>query len=241
LNLIETLSSEVENALSTVVLLPVGSLEQHGSEAPLGCDGIIAEALCLRAAKLTGAFVLPVLYYGNSNCHTAFPGTFSLSENTYTNLLAEIVRESARNSFKKILILSGHGGNRKAALEAVEQTQGIIEARYTGYWELDGVKDEEERLFGKTGYHITTSEVSMVWHLLRGSIPGRFTGQYPPAEENMAELTPVRWKLHYPDGGVGGDMTKTSVSKGKILFEFIADSLAKTAREMNEGCLDLPL
>lgn len=220
--------------MSKVVLLPVGSLEQHGTEAPLGCDGIIAEALCKRAAQLSSVFVLPVLYYGSSLCHTAFPGTFSLSENTYSSLLAEIISEAGRNGFNRILILSGHGGNRKAAGNAISVNKRSIKATYSGYWELPGATEEEERLFGKTGYHITTSEVSMVWHILGGSIPGKFTGKYPPAVENLAELSPHQWKSNYPGGGVGGDMSVVSVSKGKVLFEFIADSLSKIVQSMNE-------
>ncbi|MCK5133637.1 MAG: creatininase family protein [Candidatus Sabulitectum sp.] len=228
MNLIETMSAEVEKATSAIVLLPAGSLEQHGSEAPLGCDGIIAEALCLRAGSLTSTAVLPTLYYGYSLCHTSFPGTFSLSEETYSKLLCEIISEAARNKFRQILILSGHGGNRKGAEKAISEAKGTISSRYMGYSQLPGVAEKEELLFGNSGYHITTSEVSMVWHLLSGSIPGVFTGSYPPAVKNISDLSPEQWRNAYPNGGVGANLSAVSVKKGKILFEFIADSLAET-------------
>jgi len=217
------------------VLLPVGSLEQHGTEAPLGCDGIIAEALCRSAGEKTGCAVLPGLYYGNSLCHTGFPGTFSLSVNTYRGILSEIIREAGRNGYQHILILSGHGGNRKAALEAVKNAPSNISAEYLGFWELAGFTAEEERLFGKTGHHVTTSEVSIVWHLLGSDAPGNFQGKYPDSSEGIWKLSPEEWRLKFPDGGVGGNMALVSVQKGRKLFKFSADALAEKVNQTISG------
>jgi len=225
LNLIESMSAEVEKAEHSLIILPVGSLEQHGTEAPLGCDGLIAEALCRRAGELTSTPVLPTFYYGCSYSHTFFPGTFSISIETYSKLLGEIISEAERNGFKNILIVSGHGGNRHAAEKAIAETAGTISCRYMGYWELPGVQKEENRLFKKAGYHITSSEVSMVWHLLSGSIPGEFSGCYPSAQQNMKTVSPEQWKHLYPDGGVGADLSDASVAKGQTLFQFAIDSL----------------
>lgn len=227
MNLIETLSAELENSSNTTILLPAGSLEQHGTEAPLGCDAIIAEALCRKAGLLTSTPVLPALYYGNSYCHTAFPGTFSLSEETYSKLLKEIIGEAHRNKFKQILILSGHGGNRKGAELAIRESEKNISCEYMGYWQLPGVQQEEDRLFRKSGYHITTAEVSMVWYLLSKPIPGTFTGTYPQTAANISELSPEEWKSLYPNGGVSADLSDATVEKGKLLFEFIVHSLAE--------------
>ena len=227
------MSAEVDNASQTTILLPLGSLEQHGTEAPLGCDGIIAEALCQKAGRLTSTPVLPALYYGYSLCHTSFPGTFSLSEETYSILLTEIINEAERNKFQKILILSGHGGNRRGADKAILKAKNTIISCYMGYWQLPGVAKKEEQLFGNSGYHITASEVSMVWYLLSGKIPGVFNLSYPPAVDNISNLTPDQWRSAYPDGGAGGDLSDASVEKGKVMFEFIADSLAETIEGLN--------
>ena len=232
MNLIESMSAEVEKANHSTILLPAGSLEQHGTEAPLGCDGIIAEALCRKAGMITATPVLPALFYGYSLCHTSFPGTFSISENTYSALLIDIISEAARNEFKQIIILSGHGGNRSCAERAIAKSDGTIISRYMGYWQLPGVQEEEDRLFKKSGYHITAAEVSMVCYLLQVSIPGVFTGTYPAAAENISTLSPEQWKKAYPDGGVGADLSSASVSKGKILFDFMVGSLAETIGEV---------
>ena len=232
MNLIESMSAEVATSSHATILLPVGSLEQHGTEAPLGCDGLIAEALCRKAGMITATQVLPSLFYGYSLCHTSFPGTFSLSEETYSKLLVEIINEAARKKYKSILILSGHGGNRKSAENAILKAMGTISPKYMGYWQLPGVQEQEDRLFNKSGYHITAAEVSMVWYLLSASIPGVFTGTYPVAAKDISSLSPEQWKNAYPDGGVGADLSDVSVNKGQILFNFIAESLAETIREM---------
>jgi creatinine amidohydrolase/Fe(II)-dependent formamide hydrolase-like protein len=228
LNLIESMSEEVDKAKHSLIILPAGSLEQHGTEAPLGCDGIIAEALCRKAGALSSTPVLPTLYYGYSYSHSCFPGTFSLSANTYSMLLCNIIDEAERNRFRQMLILSGHGGNRKAAEKAITCRSRSISVSYLGYWQLPGVLEEENRLFRKAGYHITSSEVSMVWYILSRTIPGRFSGTYPPAVTDMSTVSPEQWHTIYPDGGVGADLSDASVKRGRILFEFIVDSLVKT-------------
>lgn len=219
------MSAEVETCSSSVILLPAGSLEQHGTEAPLGCDGIIADVLCGKAGELTSTAVLPALYYGYSLCHTSFPGTFSLSEELYSKLLCELIDESARNKFKNILILSGHGGNRNGAAKAIQDSSAMINASYMGYWQLPGVAEKETELFSDSGYHVTTAEVSMVWYLLSKPIPGEFAKKYPATVSDISTLSPEQWKINYPDGGVGADLSKASISKGKILFDFILNAL----------------
>jgi creatinine amidohydrolase len=226
------MSAEVEKASHCLVILPVGSLEQHGTEAPLGCDGLVADALCRKAGELTSTPVLPALYYGCSNSHTSFPGTFSISINTYSKLLCEIISEAERNGFNNILIVSGHGGNRQAAEKAMAETGGTISCSYMGYWQFPGVQKEEKRLFKKSGYHVTASEVSMVWNILSRSIPGEFSGCYPLAQPNMKDVTPERWKYLYPDGGVGTDLSDASVEKGRMLFHFITDSMVNSIRKI---------
>ncbi len=234
MNLIEMFSAEAAASDKSAILLPAGSLEQHGTEAPLGCDGIIAEALCRKAGELTGCPVLPCLYYGNSHCHTGFSGTFSLSVETSVNLITDIISEAGRNGFRKLLILSGHGGNRIAAEKAISELKAKISAEYSGYWQLPGYTEKEEELFGKTGYHITTSEVSMVWHILKKPVPGVYSGCYPKTLPNTSDFTPEQWKEKYPDGGVGGDMSRVSTEKGCALFDYAVDMLAEKIREIRK-------
>jgi len=211
------------------VLLPSGSLEQHGTEAPLGCDAIVAKHLCLEAGRETGAPVLPVVSYGDSRSHLGFPGTFSLSTRTLAQVYSEVLESASRNGFHRCLIISGHGGNRTAAEDACRMDYGALSPRYLGWWELPGAREREGELFPDSGHHVTSSEVSMVWFLLGGKPPGVFTGKYPPWQDVFGD--PDAFRLAFPDGGVGGNMSRVSVENGALLFDHLVKALCRVIRE----------
>ncbi|MCX8171365.1 MAG: creatininase family protein [Candidatus Bathyarchaeota archaeon] len=94
-----------------IAILPIGSIEAHGPHMPLGTDSISAFEIAKRAAEKEEAIVLPPLYYAYVLENRHFPGTISLTAKTLLDLLEEICDEVARNGFKKILIVNGHGGN----------------------------------------------------------------------------------------------------------------------------------
>jgi len=112
-------------AQKRVVILPVGSLEQHGPHLPLGTDTIIATAIAERAAKRTGSIVAPPISYGfkpqpGSSGGNTFPGTCSLDGWTLTLLVRDLVRELVRHKVRGILILDGHYENSLFLNEGVD-------------------------------------------------------------------------------------------------------------------------
>lgn len=107
---------------SPVVLLPAGAFEQHGPGLPLATDLVRAEAVTDRVvARLDGrAVVGPALPVGVSPHHLAFAGTVSLSTATFAAVVGEYVDGLYRHGWRKILVVTGHGGN-DATLTAVAQ------------------------------------------------------------------------------------------------------------------------
>ena len=101
-----------EVAAGGTLLLPLGSLEQHGPHLPLDTDTRIAEALAVRAARRTAypTFVAPVLPYGASGEHEGFPGTVSIGSTALAAVVVELVR-SATRTFSRVVLVCGHGGN----------------------------------------------------------------------------------------------------------------------------------
>ena len=96
----------------TVVILPLGSVEQHGSHLPLGTDTILAEAVALAAAEACGeSVVMPPPWYGFSAHHMRFPGSITLRAETLLVLVEDVVASVVRHGFRRILIVNGHGGN----------------------------------------------------------------------------------------------------------------------------------
>jgi creatinine amidohydrolase len=224
-------SQQVEEYLNkkTSIVIPAGSVEQHGDMAPLACDTIIPVRLCYDAAKKSGTLVAPALSYGLSSCHADFTGTLSLKGSTLSAMVVDIVTSLYHHGFRKILFLGGHGGNRGAIMSGLADAGEdcpLTFMRYLGYWELPGAAEKEKELFGEeVGWHVTASEVSMVWHLLRRKMPEPMKEKYPPAPATGSVLTSYLWKQYYPKGGVGSDLSRASVEKGKELYEFLVSVL----------------
>lgn len=114
----------------SVVLLPVGSLEQNGPACPLGTDSIIADYFCQRLAQITGSVVAPTIPYGQSEAFKAFPGTVWLRPETLRRVVADVCMGLAESHFTHILVVNNHGRNEPtiedAAREVFEKTDVVI-------------------------------------------------------------------------------------------------------------------
>lgn len=115
-----------------VLLVPVGSLEQHGPHLPLDTDTRIAVAVaCAAATRLAGSVVAPALDYGASGEHEAFPGTVSIGTAALAHVLVELVR-SATRTFSRVVVVNGHGGNLDGLTHALHRLRA--EGRTVGSW-----------------------------------------------------------------------------------------------------------
>ena len=100
-----------------VVILPVGSTEQHGPHNPLGTDHLIAAAFAKVVGDRTGVPVLPVIPVGVSEHHRQFPGTLWVPPQVFRDYLLGVALAASSHGFKKILFFNGHGGNTAALVE----------------------------------------------------------------------------------------------------------------------------
>jgi creatinine amidohydrolase len=107
-----------------IVILPVGSTEQHGPHLPLGTDAIQVEYAAVRVAEQLGGIVAPTINYGyrsapKSGGGEIFPGTTSLSGATMVGLVRDILRAFIRHGAKRIVVLDGHYENNMFLHEAI--------------------------------------------------------------------------------------------------------------------------
>ncbi len=103
-----------------VCVIPIGATEKHARHLPLGTDNFTAADIVKDAAKLADVMVFSTFEFGNLLGFQHHPGSICLSSGLIIDYLSEICSEIARNGFKKILLLSSHGGN-KSILEVVAQ------------------------------------------------------------------------------------------------------------------------
>jgi creatinine amidohydrolase len=137
----QELKSPEIGALSrkTIVVLPVAAVEQHGPHLPTGTDSLIAEGIAARLDEACGRklLVLPVQKIGCSEHHMKFPGTLSISHESFTLTVMDILGAVMRQNFQRVLILNAHGGNQSVCgiiAEKAARSWPEAEVVFTSWW-----------------------------------------------------------------------------------------------------------
>ena len=114
---------EIANNLkeNPLVILPTGSIEQHGAHLPAGTDIFAAEAIAEEVARLMNGLVLPGGSLGITPMHMPYEATISLSPETYMSLIFDICKSAATHGAKKLLVINWHEGNIPALSIACER------------------------------------------------------------------------------------------------------------------------
>ncbi len=125
-----------------IILIPVGSCEQHGPYLPLYSDTIGLMGTVITAAEEAEVVVAPPIPWGNSLQHMKYPGTITLSLSTLSALLFDISESLIAHGFKRLVFINGHGGNQPAIEQVAEELcyREAASVFVVKYWELDGIQ-----------------------------------------------------------------------------------------------------
>ncbi len=195
-----------------VLLIPLGSTEQHGPHLPLQTDSIIAAAWCDRlAASRPDVLVAPTLPYGSAGEHQDFAGTLSIGAEALHQVLVQLAR-SAATDFKRVVFVSGHGGNASVLCAVVSQL------RDEGH-DVAGLVP----VFPGGDAHAGRSETSIMLAIAPMSVRTDQVqpGDLRPLSETIDQLREGGMKM-VTANGVLGDPTKASASEGASLMDFLA-------------------
>ncbi len=207
-------SPEAGRVADAVLVVPVGATEQHGPHLPLTTDTDIALALARRLAVRTRDVVIaPAVAYGSSGEHAAFPGTLSLGNAVTERLLLELGR-SATLTWRRILLLSAHGGNSVPVRRAVAQLRA--EGRDVRAWSPSWPGDA----------HAGHTETSVMLHLDAGRVDLRSAA--PGVLEPLASLIDAlrsRGVHAVSTNGVLGDPTAADAGHGRRLLDAATEEL----------------
>jgi len=140
------------------VLLPLGTLEPHGVTAN-GTDILVPVAIAQEIAPPVDALIAPVIPYGFTGVMDAYPGSFTVPEDAYRAYVRAVLIGLAKNKFKNIIMLNGHGGGQTAILNALAQEVGretdtrILVVNWWSY-----CSDVTKEVFGEDGGHAAENE-----------------------------------------------------------------------------------
>src|SRR3989442_2000667 len=146
-------------------LLPVGSCEQHGRHLSFATDYLIPTEIAMRVSARTGVPVTPTLCFGMSVHHMEFPGTLSLSPDTFMAVIRDLVESLYRHGFRRVLILNGHGGNiapLTTALSTLADRHRDLRVKVGHWWQDPAVQAVVRGAGGGGEYHAAGRETAAV-------------------------------------------------------------------------------
>ena len=223
--LAETQWPAVEGGERRLLVVPVGSLEQHGPHLPLDTDTRIAVAVARRAcAGRPGVALAPALPVGASGEHAAFPGTLSIGSEALTACLIELGRHASLH-WPALMLVNGHGGN----VAAVEAAAGRL--RYEGRACLAW-----HAALPEGDAHAGRSETSVMLALAPGAV--RLDAAQRGDTRPLGQILPLlreRGVRAVSPNGVLGDPDGASAAEGERLLARLADSLTAALDGFGEG------
>lgn len=247
---------EIEDALSkgkTTVILVSGSVEQHGPHLPTGTDTFLGYAVAERAARRLGtALVASVIRPALSEHHLGFPGSFTLSWETYFEVLGDCCESLARHGFKDIILTSSHGGNtavmKAVAPEIARKLVGKAKVHVVDYLQKGSeaqrpVLESEKVSRGKAGVHAGYGETSEMLAAKSGLVRMESVERglddesfYDPSHISRSQIDSFILGIkHFSKNGILGDPRGANRELGVRLFEIMVNSLASAISDAVES------
>jgi creatinine amidohydrolase len=241
---------------NTLILLPVGQIEEHGPHLPVEVDCLIARETARAAAERIQAeipvLILPTVWNGYSVQQVArWPGLISFREpETMIQMSYDILTSLVQNGFNKIVIVNAHGNNPailELACRKIGSDYNIFPAvtYVLGMSKNSGPKVRRSRM-GGCGGHAGEEETALMLHLApelvhmeRASAEDLVTYQtrffpgdiYSDIPQRVGGLYWSAWGVFQSKSGVYGDPTAATPETGRALFEDIIDNYVAFLRE----------
>lgn len=236
-------------AAQRVVVLPVGTVEQHGPHLPLFTDVLTAAEVSRRAVERmpNEAVLMPPVCYAFNEHHLDFPGTIAVEGGTFTNYVTDIGKSLAHHGFRKILLMNGHGSNVPfldiAARNITNRTEAIC--AMVSWWSLiakELFSELRESDYPGGMAHGGELETSALLYL-RGELVEMDKAQ-PDLPLQSSEFffwdlqnpSPVFFQeffSRYSRTGTLGDPTKASARKGRLFVEAAVERLVKLLQDLH--------
>jgi creatinine amidohydrolase len=224
---------EIVPAKIRTVLVPTGTMEAHGV-VNNGADITAPVAIARAMAPKIDALVAPVIPYGVTGSLDAFAGTFSISESAYRAYTADVLAGLARNGFRNILVINGHGGPQTAILNDLAEAAGRahrVRTLVVNWWAH--CSDVTMKIFGEDGGHAGWNETAFIQAIDRRLVQEKrysdaLATPRAPAGAWSAYPFPSSIILYQPGQGY----VKFDQAKAEAYFKGVVERMTALAEEM---------
>ena len=240
----EMLRHEFEEAVTRapVVIVPVGSVEQHGPHCPMDVDISAPFHMAAEVARRVEEFpviVAPPVWSGFTHYNMGFAGTISLRLETFQALVADVCRSIHANGFERIITINGHGGNvapcRAVSWQLAEED--IFTLSFS-WWDAVEAEMREwsatDELVGHGGEWETAVQLHLRAHMVDMSRASADDSLTAPFEELPFAVFAERRRDTAAGTGIMGDALAASAEKGRRIFELTCERLEALARRYHE-------
>lgn len=231
-----------------VVLLPIGSLEQHGHHMCMNVDVLLPTSVCERVAQRSNAIVAPTLTYGyksqqKSGGGNHYPGTTSLDGATVSQTVRDLIREFARHGVRHVAIMNGHFENSMFIVEGIDLA--LRELRNAGredmrimmlsYWDFIHDPKVLQTLYpdGFLGWDIEHGgvfETSLMLALYPDLVDMHKVVDHPPAKFPPYDMFPVVPERTPAPGTLSSAKTATR-EKGELILRVCVDGIVQALEQ----------
>lgn len=202
------------------IIIPIGSVEEHGYHLPLSTDSVIIEEIAKEVGERTGIMVAPTLSYGVCRYTALYPGTISIEFETLRNLIRDILEDLFKKGFKVFYLLTGHAGATHAI--ALKEAGRPLAEKGVGVFLINPHEIKTDDLL-ESEYHFPSSpvghadevETSLMLYLKPELVDMEKAMNEIPKEE-MFETIP---RVKPTSSGVFGKPTLASMEKGEKIFD----------------------
>ena len=213
---------EVEESGVDTAIIPVGSVEQHGSHLPMGMDYFAADAVSKGIAEKMNALLYPTIPFSTCYEHKGSKGSLCMRPITFYQMLQDLVLNLRDQGFKRVVVLIWHGGVFVAG-PAVRELNALYDDLQVVL--VTGIMNEKIQsvLETKNEIHAGEKETSLMLYLDKDTVDKEemmkndCVPDYPREFLNYASI------LKLSKTGVWGKPSRASEEKGKILFEYIVE------------------
>ncbi len=224
--------------VNAIVVVPVGSIEQHGPHLPVKVDALLATEVARRAALKIQThqpiLVTPTVWCGLAEHHMDFCGTLTLDFETFHALLRNLCRSIRHHGFRRIFLLNGHGGNIAAlnviCSELVRELDGLRVVSGT-YWTLPEVAEKFAEILEvqQNVRHAGEAETSMMLALEPELVDQSILNQADGTPEIPFYGSGVSRWVSFKEvsaNGVIGSPSVATAAKGELLLEVASEGIA---------------